>query len=46
MRRAAGGVQSEPVVGHPGLEAEALLIQSAKHSGVPEPEIYYVLKLG
>ena len=44
MRRAAGGVQSEPVVGHPGLEAEALLIQSAKHSGVPEPEIYYVLK--
>ena len=44
MRRAAGGVQSEPVVGHPGLEAEALLIQSAKLSGVPEPEIYYVLQ--
>jgi aminoglycoside phosphotransferase (APT) family kinase protein len=44
MRRAAGGIQSEPVVGHPGLEAEALLIQSAKRSGVPEPEIYYVLK--
>jgi len=28
---------------NPGLAAEALLIQSAKAAGVPEPEVYYVL---
>ena len=43
MRRAAGGLTNEPVAEHPGLEAEALLMQSARAVGVPAPEIYYVL---
>ncbi len=48
LRRAPGGGVDD---GHeegrisynPGLAAEALLIQSAKAVGVPEPEVYYVL---
>ena len=44
MRRAAGGVIPEPVAGRPGLAAEALMMQSAKAVGVPEPEVYHVLK--
>ena len=45
MRRSPGGtVQEEKVVGHPGLEVEAMLMQAAKKAGVPEPQVYYVLK--
>lgn len=44
MRRAPGGEHSEPEAGHPGLETEALLMQSAKAAGVPEPEVYWVLQ--
>lgn len=44
LRRAAGGAYVEPSPGHPGLDAEALLIRSARAVGVPEPEVYYVLK--
>lgn len=44
MRRSAGGVHSEPAPGYPGLETEALLMESAREAGVPEPEVYYVLK--
>lgn len=48
MRRAPGGgpaagVVVEHVVGHPGLRTEALLMQSARKAGVPEPEVYGVL---
>jgi aminoglycoside phosphotransferase (APT) family kinase protein len=45
MRRSPGGtVLEEKIVGHPGLEAEALLMQAAKEAGVPEPQVHYVLK--
>ena len=44
MRRAPGGVPSDTIVGHPGLEVEALLMQSAHAVGVPEPEVLYVLQ--
>ncbi|MBD3649077.1 MAG: phosphotransferase family protein [Pseudomonadales bacterium] len=44
MRRAAGGIHVEPAPGHPGLQTEALLMQSARAAGVPEPEVYYVLE--
>ena len=44
MRRAPGGVKVEPVPGHPGLDVEALLMRSARAVGVPEPEVYYVLR--
>jgi len=44
MRRAAGGVKVEPVPGHPGLDVEALLMQSAHTVSVPVPEVYYVLQ--
>lgn len=44
MRRAPGGMHSEPTPAHPGLAAEALLMQSALAAGVPEPEVYYVLQ--
>ncbi len=44
MRRTPGGMHTEPTPGHPGLEAEALLMKSARAAGVPEPEVHYVLK--
>lgn len=44
MRRAPGGLlPEEKIEGHPGLAAEALLMQAARANGVPEPEVYYVL---
>jgi len=43
MRRAPGGEYLEPLPAHPGLAVEALLMQSAKQKGVPEPEVYHVL---
>ena len=43
MRRAPGGEFVERVPQHPGLDVEALLMQSAAAAGVPEPEVYYVL---
>ena len=43
MRRAAGGEQVDPEPQHPGLAAEALLMQSARDAGVPEPQVHYVL---
>ncbi len=43
MRRAPGGMIVEPTPGHPGLAVEALLMQSARDAGVPEPEVFYVL---
>lgn len=44
MRRAPGGLFTEPLPGYPGLATEALLMQSAKAAGVPEPEVYWVLQ--
>ena len=44
MRRAPGGEKVEPTPGHPGLDVEALLMQSARNVGVPEPEVYHVLQ--
>jgi len=44
MRRAAGGMFTGPLPGYPGLTTEALLMQSAKAAGVPEPEVYCVLQ--
>lgn len=44
MRRAPGGEHVEATPGHPGLAVEALLMQSARAVGVPEPEIHYVLE--
>jgi len=44
MRRAPGGVKTEPVPGHPGLDVEALLMRSARDVGVPEPQVYHVLQ--
>ena len=44
MRRSPGGMHAEKVVGHPGLETEARLMQAAKEAGVPEPEVFYVLQ--
>lgn len=46
MRRAPGGLHSESTPAHPGLAAEALLMQSARAAGVPEPQVYYVLQAG
>jgi len=43
MRRAPGGMKVEPTPGHPGLDVEALLMQSAREVGVPEPEVFHVL---
>ena len=43
MRRAPGGEKVEPTPGHPGLAVEALLMQSARDVGVPEPEVFHVL---
>ena len=44
LRRAAGGEFQERSAQHPGLDVEALLMQSARSVGVPEPEVYYVLQ--
>ncbi|MBT4045150.1 MAG: phosphotransferase family protein [Rhodospirillaceae bacterium] len=44
LRRAPGGHDEGRVSYYPGLAAEALLMQSAKAAGVPEPEVFYVLK--
>ena len=44
MRRAAGGVKVVPMPGHPGLDVEALLMQSASTVSVPVPQIYHVLE--
>lgn len=44
MRRAPGGEKVEPTPGHPGLDVEARLMQSALAVGVPEPEVYHVLE--
>ncbi|MCS5572539.1 MAG: phosphotransferase family protein [Pseudomonadales bacterium] len=43
MRRSPGGQVLEKTAQHPGLEVEALLMQSARSVGVPEPEVYHVL---
>ncbi|MDA1099235.1 MAG: phosphotransferase [Proteobacteria bacterium] len=51
LRRAPGGAAADrdgsrdggPVSYHPGLAAEALLMQSAQAVGVPEPDVHYVL---
>ncbi len=48
LRRAPGGEarthDSSQVTYYPGLAAEALLMQSAKAAGVPEPDVHYVLR--
>jgi aminoglycoside phosphotransferase (APT) family kinase protein len=44
MRRAPGGVRNQPMPGYPGLATEALLMQSARAVGVPEPEVYWILQ--
>ena len=43
LRRSPGGEYPERTAQHPGLDVEALLMQSAFAVGVPEPEVYYVL---
>ncbi len=43
MRRAPGGTV-DPEKPPPTLATEALLMESAKAAGVPEPEVYYVLQ--
>ncbi len=42
LRRAAGGGYDE--TRRPGLDGEALLMQIARKSGVPAPDVYYVLQ--
>ena len=44
MRRSVGGIYDAQVAGRPGLATEALIIESARAAGVPEPEVYYVLQ--
>ena len=44
MRRAAGGEEGEITAQHPGLAVEAMLMQAALAQGVPEPEVYHVLR--
>jgi len=45
LRRAPGGVAREETIGPgPGLATEAQLMQAAQQAGVPEPEVYYVLR--
>ena len=44
LRRTPGGEFAEITPQHPGLDVEALLMQSALAVGVPEPEVYYVLQ--
>ena len=43
MRRGAGGVNREAETAI-GLDVEALLMQTAKTAGVPEPTVHYVLQ--
>ncbi|SUZ68562.1 uncharacterized protein METZ01_LOCUS21416, partial [marine metagenome] len=43
MRRGAGGVDRDSVSAI-GLATEALLMRTARASGVPEPEVHYVLE--
>ena len=43
MRRAPGGIKVETTAQHPGLAAEARLMQVARDAGVPEPEVRHVL---
>ena len=43
MRRAPGGLPVERAPGHPGLETEAKLFETAKAAGIPEPAVYHVL---
>ena len=44
LRRTPGGEYAEITPQHPGLDVEALLMQSSLAVGVPEPEVYYVLQ--
>ena len=45
LRRAPGGVTSDGTLGdNPGLAVEALLMQTARAAGVPEPQVHYVLQ--
>lgn len=44
MRRAAGGEEGEITAQHPGLTVEAKLMQVARDHGVPEPQVFYVLR--
>ena len=44
LRRTPGGEYAKITPQHPGLDVEALLMQSALAVGVPEPEVYYVLQ--
>ncbi len=46
MRRAPGGIESDTIVGHPGLDVEADLMRLASAAGVPEPDILCVLAEG
>ena len=46
MRRAPGGVYVDQTPGHPGLAAEAKLMQCAKRAGVAEPEVFCMLEAG
>ncbi len=44
MRRAAGGEEGEITAQHPGLAAEAKLMEVALGHGVPEPHIHHILQ--
>ena len=45
MRRTPGGLWiDEPIPERPGLAVEAKLMQAARDVGVPEPEVFYVLR--
>ena len=49
LRRSPGGVQEEARAverSAPGLRTEAKLMQVARKSGIPEPEVHYVLEPG
>lgn len=43
LRRAAGG-EEHVVPGQPGLATEARLFRASAAAGVPEPEVYYLLR--
>ncbi len=44
MRRSPAGLYEDQHSLRPGLETEALLMNEAKATGIPGPEIYYVLQ--
>ena len=44
LRRGAGGLVAEASEGRVGLAGEAALMRAAKEAGVPEPEVYYLLR--